>query len=100
MVSASSRKRKALSHAADRALERYGSELGPNDILAISAKIKKNRLRYTSEICFVKTVSNSRTVWDVKYNGKVYRALYDKDRHIIRTILPRKPSPDWLIDQT
>lgn len=82
-------------HAKGRALERYDLDLNRHDLAAIIQLIQAQQGR------FVERQSFRVSVWDVTYQGKVLRVVYDRKRTAIVTFLsadcieadPAPPAP-------
>lgn len=76
-------KRKAqLKHARRRFDGRFDIKLNDNEYLQLVNKIQKGNAE------FIERQSNRVTVWNVSYNDKVIRVVYDKRTKVIVTALP------------
>jgi hypothetical protein len=75
------KKRCQQIHAANRARERFGINLSQNDQQEICRMIRDG------EASFVRKDSNRVSVFDVLFKEYVIRAVYDKHRHSIATVL-------------
>jgi len=71
-------------HAKQRFLERYGLDFNRH------VRREFERLIICNQGYLVEKQSNRITVYDVIYEGKVYRVVYDKKRKTIVTALPGK----------
>jgi hypothetical protein len=77
-------KRKALRlHVKKRSSERIGSMLSKTEQKSIVAQIKG-----CQNASFVRRLSNSRTEWQIFWDGKVFPVVYDTTRHALITVLP------------
>lgn len=65
-----------------RASERYGIFCSLADLVEISSIIRDQKAK------FVERQSNRLTVWDLFYQGKEVRVIYDSHRKSIVTFLP------------
>jgi len=68
-------------HAKKRFLQRHGLDFNRNVRRFFEESIKKGTAT------FVYKQTGRITVWDVEYEGKIYRVIYDKQRHNIVTVL-------------
>jgi len=69
-------------HAQRRFLERTGLEVSKRELRGLSQAIRTERGR------FVERQSLRVTVWDVPFEGRTFRVVYDKKRKTIVTVLP------------
>lgn len=82
------KKKKALQrHSRLRAAERYDLFIDRDLRGKIVRSIQKHG---PYPVKFVRKQSNRVTVWDVTLEDKTVRAVYDKNRHEIVTVLPPK----------
>lgn len=73
-------------HAKKRAWRRYGLVLNRNDLREIVQKIQAGR-----GTCLGRT-SLARSKWQVEHQGRTLVVVYDKKRHVVITVLPRRES--------
>lgn len=76
------KKRALRIHAKRRALDRYGVALNRFQLKDLVDCIKEGNGRY------IKHHSKRVSEWELKYEGKTFRVLYDTSRHEIITFLP------------
>ncbi len=76
------KRRAQLIHAERRAFMRLGITVGPGENAAIVKQIQDGRAT------FLRRSSHRVTVWQVEIGGVPMRAVYDKKRHVIVTVLP------------
>ena len=83
LIKKSKGKRKAqIKHAKRRFLSRFDLSLNDNEFKQMINKIQKGRAK------FVRRQSNRVTIWDVPFDDKVIRCVYDKRTRVIVTALP------------
>jgi hypothetical protein len=82
------KKRSQRVHAARRARERFGFTLSGNDQERICQMIR------AGEGKFVRKDSNRLSVYDVQFKGFVMRAVYDKHRKSLATVMTPDMSND------
>lgn len=73
-----SKKKQMNIHFKRRCLERVGIQLDPT---VLAKQIRNGQLE------FYRRQSNRVTVWKLTYMGKEYLVPYDKQRHIVITVL-------------
>lgn len=78
------KKRFLRKHAKRRALERYGITLNAHQVYEMERMIRQNK----SWLISSQYNSRNRKVHELRYNGRIYRVVYDKIRHRIVTFLP------------
>lgn len=85
-----SRRTGMLLHARRRVEERYGKALTRSDLRSIARKIRKSRGNCADAgAFFVKTVGRDSEMYDVPYDGHVYRVVYRVSRRMVVTAYDR-----------
>lgn len=75
-----SKRKNQIAHAKRRMLERVGYVVGESSLNSIVNQIRGGKAK------FVRRSSNRVTVWDVVYEEKKLRVVYDKLRKSIVTV--------------
>ena len=70
------------SHAKQRCLQRYEFELTSRKRYEVIRKIQSNKAK------FVKSQSLTRSIFIVEIDNTPIKVVYDKNRKVIRTVLP------------
>jgi len=73
-------------HVSRRAIERYGVHLTKRDQERIIGKIQ----RRDEGVRFLFKQSNSRSHYEIDYQGETFRVVYNKVHKCILTVLPTK----------
>jgi hypothetical protein len=76
------------AHARRRALERHGIVLSKALRHLILADIQEAPSGGSQLVKFVSRYSDNRSLWEVTWEGKVFRVIYDKRRSALATVLP------------
>ncbi len=77
-------KRKAIRrHFKKRSQERVGKSYSKHEQAQIGARIRDDQ-----NASFIRRCSNTRTEWQIFWDGKVLRIIYDTLRHVPVTVLP------------
>ncbi len=74
----------SISHAQERALERYGLNLTQKDIFNIVSLIQSGE---NDKVVFMKRQSNYRTIWKINYRDQDLYAVYNNRHKVIATFL-------------
>ena len=77
-----SRTNKQRNHAKRRFKQRYGIDFNQQ------MRQEFRRLIQSNQCVLVEKQSNRISIWDVTYEGNVYRIVYDKQRKNVVTVLP------------
>ncbi len=75
------KKRNQIKHARKRFKKRFQIDINDNQYIQIINKIQKGRAE------FIRRQSNRVSVWDVDFEGKLIRVVYDKKTTAIVTAL-------------
>jgi len=85
------KKRNQIKHARKRFEKRFGIDLNENQYTQLVNRVKKGRAH------FIRRQSNRISIWDVKFEGKKIRVVYDKKTAAIVTALyPPGYKPDTI----
>lgn len=77
------KKNALIHHSIKRAKQRYNLDLNEHQVREISNIISQQR----PNCVWLSTQSNMKSRWAVKYKDVIIPVIYDKNRHIIVTIL-------------
>jgi len=77
-----SRTNKQRNHSKRRFRQRYGIDFNQQ------MRQEFRRLIQSNQCVLVEKQSNRISIWDVTYEGNVYRIVYDKQRKNVVTVLP------------
>lgn len=74
-----------IIHFINRLRERYSLELNSKKVKELNFKVQNNQAVY------IEKQSNSRSLWEIEYNGIILPCVYNNNLNTVCTVLPK----DW-----
>jgi len=76
------KRKNQIKHFSKRCKERLGLDVNDNQYTQIINKIQKGRAK------LIRKQSNTRTIWEIMFEGKLIKVVYDKKRKTAVTTFP------------